>query len=50
MNISDKISQQKLLEIMMTAYMIGQEVENVQMSQILEEIKQKVLLEINTKD
>ncbi|NHC43066.1 hypothetical protein G6549_24530 [Bacillus sp. MM2020_1] len=50
MNISDNLTQQKLLEILIETYIRVQEKENLQMFELLEEIKQKVLSEINTND
>jgi hypothetical protein len=50
MNISDNLTQKKLLEILIETYIRVQEKENLQMYELLEEIKQKVLSEINTND
>jgi hypothetical protein len=48
MNISDKLTQQKLLEILVSSYIKGQENKNIQTIEILEDMKQKFLSIINT--
>jgi hypothetical protein len=50
MKISEKLTQQKLLEILVATYVRGQENENIQMTELLEEIKQKVLTVTHTND
>ncbi|MDQ6600128.1 hypothetical protein [Bacillus salipaludis] len=46
MIISQKLTQQKLLEILVAAYEMGQEVESVDLKEFVEEIKDKVLMVI----
>jgi hypothetical protein len=48
MNISDKLTQQKLLEILVSSYIKGQENKNIQTIDVLEDMKQKFLSIINT--
>jgi hypothetical protein len=48
MNISDKLTQQKLLEILVSSYIKGQENKNIQTIEILEDMKQKFLSIMNT--
>jgi hypothetical protein len=48
MNISDKLTQQKLLEILVSSYIKGQEDENIQTIELLEDMKQKFISIINT--
>jgi len=50
MEISKNLTQQKLLEILVTSYIRGQEKENIQMLDFIEEIKQEFLVVINTRD
>ena len=49
MEISSKLTQQKLLEVLVSSYIEGQE-ENIEMPEFIEEIKQKVLILISTAD
>lgn len=48
MNISDKLTEQKLLEIMVASYTKGHEKESIQITEMLEEIKQQVLSVVNS--
>ncbi|WML45821.1 hypothetical protein [Neobacillus sp. PS3-40] len=50
MNISDQLTQKKLLEILMAAYKKGEEKENIRLVDLLEELKQNVILAIGEKD
>ena len=47
MSISEKLTQQKLLEILVTTYIKGQEKEDIQMIDLLEDMKQQVLSVLN---
>ncbi len=49
-NISDKLTQQKLLEILVASYITGQENEHIRMVDLLEEMKKKVLSVMNTNE
>ncbi|MDR4949085.1 hypothetical protein [Neobacillus cucumis] len=49
MNISKNLTQEKLLEILIDSYKKGQEIENIEMNDFIEDIKEKVILVINAK-
>ncbi|MED1468843.1 hypothetical protein [Bacillus salipaludis] len=46
MNIAQKLTQQKFLEILVASYEMGQEVESVDLKEFVEDIKDKVLMVI----
>jgi hypothetical protein len=43
MNISEKLTEQKLQQILTNIYVKGQETENITVSDLIEEIKQQVM-------
>ncbi|WP_251549877.1 hypothetical protein [Neobacillus muris] len=47
MDIYEKLSQQELLKILMAAYTKGNEEDHIQMGEIIEDMKDKVLTIIN---
>jgi hypothetical protein len=49
MNMYKSLTQEKLLEILIDSYKKGQEIENIKMNDFIEEIKEKVILVINSK-
>jgi hypothetical protein len=48
MNISDKLTQEKLLEILTDSYIKGQGKENIRVADLLDEMKKKVMVVVNT--
>ncbi len=50
MNISERISSEKLAEILMTVYKKGEETENLKLLDMIEEIKSLVVLAVNTEE
>ncbi|MEH7096684.1 hypothetical protein [Neobacillus vireti] len=47
MNISEKLTEHELLEILLTSYKKGQEKDHILVADLLEEMKQLVLSVIN---
>lgn len=48
MRISDRLTQERLLEILTEAYKEGQENESIKVDDLLDEMKKKVLATVNT--
>ncbi|WP_157094429.1 hypothetical protein [Metabacillus litoralis] len=49
MNISKKLTSQQLQEILMNIYVLSQESEEMNVKDVVNEIKEQILLEVNSK-
>ncbi|WP_180955512.1 MULTISPECIES: hypothetical protein [Bacillus] len=48
MDISEKLTQKSLQEILIKIYMKGQESDKIEVKELIEEIKQQVISAVNT--